>query len=61
MRYTITVLVYMYFAARVVTLAEDLYNSRIMQRYAKCDHAECCNADHASRCNVRTTHDRNGS
>ena len=35
----------MYFAARVVTHPEDLYKSRIMQRYAKGDHAAYCNAD----------------
>ena len=46
----------MYFAARVVTLTEDLYKSRIMQRYAKGDHAAYCNADHASRPHRRASH-----
>ena len=56
MHYTFTVLVYMYFAARVVTLTEDLYNSRIMQRYAKCAHAAYCNANHAFRPHTRASY-----
>ena len=43
----------MYFAARIVTHTEDLYNSRIMQRYAKDDHAAYCNGNHALRPHTR--------